>query len=152
MSYIKEVRQRVGHIPLIMTSASGVLFNDKGEILLQERADTGDWGFPGGYMEYGESFAQCVRREFLEDAGIAINPVELLGILDQDFYTYPNGDAVQPVNAVYLVKAGAGPVRPPKPSETVTTRYFPLDQPPRFFNGQHQKMWQLACRYAKAHQ
>ena len=138
MSYIKEVRQRVGHIPLIMTSASGVLFNDKGEILLQERADTGDWGFPGGYMEYGESFAQCVRREFLEDAGIAINPVELLGILDQDFYTYPNGDA--------------GPVRPPKPSETVTTRYFPLDQPPRFFNGQHQKMWQLACRYAKAHQ
>jgi hypothetical protein len=45
MAYIHDLRQKVGHTPLIMTSASGALVED-GRILLQERADTGDWAFP----------------------------------------------------------------------------------------------------------
>ena len=62
----------VGHEPLIMTSASGALLNQDQQVLLQARADTGDWGFPGGYMEYGESFSDTVKREFKEDAGFEI--------------------------------------------------------------------------------
>ena len=89
----------VGHEPLIMTSASGALLNQDQQVLLQARADTGDWGFPGGYMEYGESFSDTVKREFKEDAGFEIIPEKLLKLQDQDFYTYPNGDQVQPVNA-----------------------------------------------------
>ena len=95
MAYIKDLRAKVGHQPLIMTSASGALVNEKQQVLLQERADTGDWGFPGGYMEFGESFQDTVKREFKEDAGIEIEPVKLLKISDQKFYTYPNGDQVQ---------------------------------------------------------
>ncbi len=86
MAYIKEIRDLVGHRPLIMTSASGALLGQQGAVLLQERADTGDWGFPGGYMEFGESFEQTVKREFKEDAGIEIVPVKRLAILDQDLY------------------------------------------------------------------
>lgn len=63
MAYIKEIRDLVGNRPLIMTSASGALLNKQKAVLLQERADTGDWGFPGGYMEFGESFEQTVKRE-----------------------------------------------------------------------------------------
>ena len=51
MAYIKDLRAKVGHQPLIMTSASGALVNEKQQVLLQERADTGDWGFPGGYID-----------------------------------------------------------------------------------------------------
>ena len=79
----------VGHEPLIMTSASGALLNQDQQVLLQARADTGDWGFPGGYMEYGESFSDTVKREFKEDAGFEIIPEKLLKLQDQDFYTYP---------------------------------------------------------------
>ena len=104
MAYIRKIRQLVGHQPLIMTSASGALVNEQEAVLLQERADTGDWGFPGGYMEFGETFEQTVVREFKEDAGIAVEPQRLLKILDHDAYTYPNGDVVQPVNAFYLVR------------------------------------------------
>ena len=43
MAYIKDLRAKVGHQPLIMTSASGALVNEKQQVLLQERADTGDW-------------------------------------------------------------------------------------------------------------
>lgn len=142
MAYIKEVRQLVGHRPLILTSASGALVNDSGEVLLQERADTGDWSFPGGYMEFGESFAQTLVREFKEDAGLDVAPVRLIGMFDHDFYTYPNGDRVQPVNAFYLVRQVDSATALPKPSETVRLQYFDLDQPaPRFFNQQHAEQW-----------
>lgn len=144
MAYIKEIRDLVGHRPLIMTSASGALLNAQKAVLLQKRVDTGDWGFPGGYMDFGESFAQTVKREFKEDAGIEVVPIKRLAILDQDFYTYPNGDRVQPVNAFYLVKQSNAKHYQPKVTETVTTKYFSLDEePPRFFNDQHEKMWQL---------
>lgn len=149
MSYIHELRSRVGHIPLIMTSASGALLNADHQVLLQQRADTGNWGFPGGYMEYGESFAQCAVREFREDAGLAVKCVQLLAILDQDFYTYPNGDAVQPVNAFYLVEQVDDQHFPTKTDETVTTKYFDLDQPPTFFNQQHERMWAAVKDYVE---
>lgn len=42
MAYIKDVRQKVGHMPLIMTSASGALMNADQQVLLQQRSDTGD--------------------------------------------------------------------------------------------------------------
>ncbi|MBC8744838.1 NUDIX hydrolase [Lactobacillus sp. Marseille-P7033] len=142
MAYIKDIRALVGHQPLIMTSASGALLNKSREVLLQERADTGDWGFPGGYMEFGESFDQTVKREFKEDAGIEVVPIKQLAILDQNFYTYPNGDKVQPVNAFYLVKEEGLKRSQPKPSETTTTKYFSLlKEPPKLFNDQHQQMW-----------
>lgn len=148
MAYIHDVRKLVGHRPLILTSASGALVNPHRQVLLQARADTGDWGFPGGYMEFGESFAATVQREFKEDAGIAVRPVKLLALLDQDQYTYPNGDEVQPVNAFYLVEAASTVHYAVKASETTATRYFDLaGSGPRFFNGQHQRMWRILQRY-----
>ncbi|WP_251574314.1 NUDIX hydrolase [Limosilactobacillus agrestimuris] len=150
MSYIKRVRDKVGHESLIMTSASGALLNSNQQVLLQARADTGDWGFPGGYMEYGESFADTIKREFKEDAGFEITPVKLLKIQDQNFYTYPNGDKVQPVNAFYLVKLANQEHFATKPDETVKVQYFDLNQePPKFFNEQHAEMWQLIKAYIK---
>lgn len=144
MAYIKRIRDKVGHEPLIMTSASGALLNDDGEVLLQERADTGDWGFPGGYMEYGEAFQDTVKREFKEDGGYEIEPVKLLKLMDQDFYTYPNGDKVQPINAFFLVKLANGHHFATKPSETTKTVWWPLNhEPPKFFNQQHAEMWQI---------
>lgn len=95
-------------------------------------------------MEFGESFEQTVKREFKEDAGIEIVPVKRLAILDQDFYTYPNGDRVQPINAFYLVEETSAKHYQPKVTETTTIEYFSLDEePPRFFNSQHEQMWQI---------
>lgn len=147
MAYIRKIRQLVGHQPLIMTSASGALVNEQEAVLLQERADTGDWGFPGGYMEFGETFEQTVVREFKEDAGIAVEPQRLLKILDHDAYTYPNGDVVQPVNVFYLVRRTTARQYPTKPSETVRTRYFGLHESPHFFNQQHAEMWAVLKEY-----
>ena len=152
MAYIADLRARVGHRPLILTSASGALIDKTGAVLLQERADTGDWGFPDGYMDYGEAFAQTLVREFKEDAGLMVAPVKLLQLQDSDLYTYPNGDQVQPVNSFYLVRLLSQDDYPVKPAETVRIARFPLTgQPPRFFNQQHAAMWTVARDYFRQH-
>jgi len=142
-NYIQELRGLVGHTPLILNSAAGALLNSHQQVLLQERTDTGNWGFPGGYLEFGESFKVAIRREFYEDAGIQITPVSLLRLMDTDTYTYPNGDQVQPINAFYLVHATAGHLLTQSTSETKQLAFFNLTEPPHFFNRQHAKMYQI---------
>ena len=55
MNYIMDLRKKIGH-EVIMTVGCGVLIeNDKGQLLLQKRSDTGQWCVPGGAMEIGET-------------------------------------------------------------------------------------------------
>lgn len=96
-NYIKNLRRRVGNIPLILNTATGALFNNTGEVLLQERSDTKNWGFPGGYLEYGETYKEAITREFQEDTGLLVTPDKLIQITDDTFYKYPNGDQIQSI-------------------------------------------------------
>lgn len=150
--YLKKIRSMVGHTPIILNSASGALLNGEGKVLLQERTDTGDWGFPGGYLEYGETYQQAVVREFKEDAGITARPVKLLQISDDFQYEYPNGDQLQPINCFYLMAYVSGHQLSEKTNETQKLAYFDLNQPPTFFNRQHAEMWQALNAYFKDNQ
>lgn len=49
------------------TAVRGVLFNGPDLLLLSSRH--GDYKFPGGGVEPGESFTQALRREFREECG-----------------------------------------------------------------------------------
>ena len=59
----------------------GVLVVRDGKVLLGQRINThgaNTWQFPGGHMEFGESFEQTARRECMEEAGITLGPVSFL--------------------------------------------------------------------------
>ncbi|GAX04233.1 ADP-ribose pyrophosphatase [Secundilactobacillus pentosiphilus] len=140
--YIHEIRALVGHRPMILNTAAGALLDDHNRLLLQERADTGGWSFPGGYMEFGQSYAETCKREYLEDAGIEVEPLKLLRIFDDDFYTYPNGDQTQLITALYLVRQTGGKPLDHVTDETKQVKYFDLDKVPTLFNGQSNKMVQ----------
>ena len=63
MNYIAEMRKHVGH-DVVMTVGCGVLIeNEKGEVLLQKRSDTGEWCVPGGALEPGETYIEAATRE-----------------------------------------------------------------------------------------
>jgi ADP-ribose pyrophosphatase len=91
-NYIKEMRKKVGHAPLMVTGCGVIVENDKGEILLQKRRDNGCWAILGGSMEIGEKFVETARREVYEEAGIEIGELTLFGIYSGRIITYPNGD------------------------------------------------------------
>ncbi len=57
----------------------GVLLFKGGEILLGKRKGShgeGEYAFPGGHMEYMESFKDCARRETAEECGLEIQNVQ----------------------------------------------------------------------------
>lgn len=68
----KEERPRVG---------IGVMVIKDGKVLMGKRKSShgaGEWAWPGGHLEYMESFEQCARRETKEEAGIEIQNIRFL--------------------------------------------------------------------------
>ena len=53
-NHIAKLREKTGHDLMLLPGVCALVLNDKGEILLQRRADSGRWGLPGGIMEPGE--------------------------------------------------------------------------------------------------
>ncbi len=64
----------------IRPSTNGVVFNGRGEVLLQKRADNGYWGLPGGKVDIGESVEQGAIREVLEETGLHVTVKRLIGV------------------------------------------------------------------------
>lgn len=59
--------------PPVELAAGGVVWRDGGqgvEVLLVHRPKYGDWTFPKGKLEQGESLVECARREVLEETGV----------------------------------------------------------------------------------
>ena len=56
----------------------------EGRVLLV-RNHAGYWSTPGGYLEHGESPAECAVRETREEAGIAVSNLELVAITNDVF-------------------------------------------------------------------
>lgn len=56
----------------------GVMIIRDGKVLLSQRRGShgkDEWQFPGGHLEFGESFEQCAKRESKEEADIEIENV-----------------------------------------------------------------------------
>jgi len=56
----------------------GVIIVRDGKVLLGERAGShgaGTWALPGGHLEFGETVADCARREVREETGLAIHDI-----------------------------------------------------------------------------
>ena len=56
--------------------------NEKGEILLVQRADSGVWLYPTGWADVGYSAAEVVVKEVEEETGIEVEVVRLIAVLD----------------------------------------------------------------------
>lgn len=139
--YIKKIRKLVGHTPIILNTATGIVMNHD-LVLLQERSG-GGWCLPGGYLEYGETYSEACKRELLEDTGLSVEVVRVLGLFDNYFMKYTNGDKLQNIGMLFLVKPISGQLLRERTSETWSLNYFNINKTPKVVFKQNQDMLNL---------
>lgn len=111
-------------MPLVLPHSVVILFNDKGQILLEERSDDGYFDFPGGGIDLKESAEEAASRELLEETGLVAKRLELFKVYSGEIthYVYFNGDEIYGVDLVYICKEYEGELKPQK--EEVNRLFF----------------------------
>lgn len=121
--------------------AQGILERD-GRVLLARRAHEprrGYWDLPGGFLNETESPADGLRREFLEETGLRVEPVELMRI-DVEPYGHRHVFSV-----TYTVRGEGEPVAA---DDVAELRWFARDELPEemAFPGQDLVLREWAAR------
>ena len=131
MSYLQEIRKRLGPCRIFVPGVRAIIANRAGEILLQRRTDNALWGLPGGAVELDETVFGALKREAAEETSLTVidaRPTALYCGPDQKF-AYPNGDKVQAFALAFTVQKWEG--RPCADGlESSTVRFFTLSKLP----------------------
>jgi 8-oxo-dGTP diphosphatase len=67
----------------------GVLIEKDGKILLGKRISShgsGTYNLPGGHIEFGETIAECAKREVKEETGLDVEMVKLISVSNDIMY------------------------------------------------------------------
>lgn len=139
-NYIARMREKVGHEGMIFNTVFGVLWQaDRSAILLEKRSDIQKgWGFPGGYIEYGETPQEAIVREFKEETGLDVRVKRLLGVSSEIVSENRWGDAQETIAMGFEVEAVGGTLREDG-EETLVVSYVPVSPEPEMFVPQAQK-------------
>jgi 8-oxo-dGTP pyrophosphatase MutT (NUDIX family) len=113
-SYVEWLRRQIGHRKTFLPFATVIVRDEKDRILLQKRTDFEFWGLPGGILEMEETIEIGARRELLEETGLTVGDLRLVGIYTDPKYevTYPNGDQVQQFTFCLEGKVSGGSMQP----------------------------------------
>ena len=113
MDYILQLRQDIGHRPLVIVGAGILVLDEQKRLLLLKRSDNQCWAFPGGSLEPGELVEDTARRETFEETNLEINEISLLGVFSgpELYYKYPNGDEAYNVIIAYVSQDWHGNIK-----------------------------------------
>ena len=78
----EPLRKKVLSRPTPFVAGDAAIIDADGRILLIQRADNQKWAMPGGALEVGETPAEGIEREALEETGVRCQAIGLVGIHD----------------------------------------------------------------------
>lgn len=112
--HLRAVRAKVGHDLLVMPSVTGLVFDDRGRLLVARHSNAGLWVAPGGAVDPDESAVDAVVREVWEETGLHVEPVSLAGVFSgPDFRVlYRNGDETTYVMTCFECRVLGGTPKP----------------------------------------
>ncbi len=130
-SYHGKLRTALPDATLMLIAGRGILRDEQGRVLLIKRADNGNWAFPVGGMEIGESLPQCAIRETHEETGLLAAKATLISLITGPEYTHTDvfGNTYQHISASYLLEGVTGLLNP-DPSEATEAGWFGQDSMP----------------------
>ncbi|HEX3698750.1 MAG TPA: NUDIX hydrolase [Polyangia bacterium] len=101
-----------------------IIENGGGIVLVKRKFPPLGWALPGGFVDAGEWVAQAARREALEETGLAVELLDLLGV-----YSNPARDprGIYTVSVVYIARADGVPQGG---DDAAVAQIFPLDALP----------------------
>jgi len=115
------------------SAVAAVVGNDRGEILLTQRADSGWWLYPVGWADVGYSPSEIAVKEVYEETGIECEPISLIAVLDG----LRLGFARTPLySLVFHCKMIGGELRG-HPLETSAVGFYSRDNLPQPLAGAH---------------
>ena len=118
---------------LLQDGAAAIIVNEKGQILLQSRADRDLWGLPGGCQELGECFEDTIIREIKEETNLNVlaKDLELIKIVSGNSRknSYPNGDTVINNTVLFCIRKYTGTLKWDEESKEM--KFFDLDKLPQ---------------------
>jgi ADP-ribose pyrophosphatase YjhB (NUDIX family) len=125
LAEMEPLRARVFSRPTPLAAGDAAVIDGRGRILLVRRADNGKWAMPGGALEVGETPAEGVVREVLEETGVRCRAVALVGVFDSRLcgtlsrhHLYQFTFLCQPLNA-------SAPEAPSHAVEVLDVGWFP---------------------------
>jgi 8-oxo-dGTP diphosphatase len=100
----------------------------RGDEVLLVRASSatgvpGTWWLPGGGLRFGESPAECLAREFMEETGLVAQARDLLDVISDVAVWQGESMRLHSVRLIYEVEVRLGPVRPETDGSTDAVRW-----------------------------
>jgi len=97
----------------LVVATSAVVVDSQGRVLLQRRADSGNWALPGGGMEMTESLAGSVIREVKEETGYDVEVTGLVGTYTDPGHiiSYDDGEVRRQFNICFTARIIGGEMR-----------------------------------------
>lgn len=114
-----------------------MILDDKNEVLLGLRAGShgaGEWSFPGGHLEFGDTIFETAAREVKEETDLDISQFDLISVGDE--MRYIKTDNKHYVNLGILGHYSGGEVINMEPHKCKEWKWFPIrDIPKNLFEG-----------------
>lgn len=94
----------------LVPACGTLVINNAGAILLQRRRDTGQWALPMGKQEIGETPSQCAVRETLEETGVLVEVIGVVGVYSdpEHIVAYSDGEVRQEWELTLLARPVQG--------------------------------------------
>jgi 8-oxo-dGTP pyrophosphatase MutT (NUDIX family) len=127
--FILDIRAKAGDTLLLMPGVVMAVFDERGRVLLNRRADTGKWALISGIPDPGEQPAEAAVREIQEETGVLAIVERVLSIFTNEPVVYANGDRAQYIDIVLRCRAVGGEARV-NDDESLDVRWFALDELP----------------------
>lgn len=87
-------------------SAGGIVFNNKGEVLVVQHSSHKGWSFPKGQIEPGKSSKETALREVKEEGGVDAEIIDKVG--DSRYVYQMDGEKIFKVVTYFLMKYISG--------------------------------------------
>lgn len=105
----------------IVVAVTAFVRDAAGRILMIRRTDNDLYAIPGGALELGETLTQTVKREVMEETGIAVEATGLIGIYSDPEHVieFSDGEVRQEFSICFRAEPTGGELRTSDESKEV---------------------------------